>query len=202
MNDCQYVAIKDNIGLCTYCRAQDHRYAACSQRIADQEATAREKKKNKKNSRKRGKVKIVAGVMTREQDSDSTLPPKREGRGMETPLPSRPGEGRDVLSPRGGGNIQKLTSPSRELICSFCGVDNHDYKKLSGIAPIYKGAGGCIGSKEIGCVSTSTGVGWIGVTKTRTFVVRGGDPMNRGKCLGKSHQNQNLQSKEFWVKWE
>ena len=28
-NDCQYVAIKDNIGLCTYCQAQDHRYADC-----------------------------------------------------------------------------------------------------------------------------------------------------------------------------
>ena len=98
-NDCQYVAIKDNIGLCTYCRAQDHCYAACPQRIADQEATVREKKKNKKNNRKRGKVKIVAGVMTREQDSDSTLPPKGEGRGMDTPSPSQPGEGRDVLSP-------------------------------------------------------------------------------------------------------
>ena len=30
-NDCQYVAIKDNIGLCTYCRGQDHQYAACPQ---------------------------------------------------------------------------------------------------------------------------------------------------------------------------
>ena len=30
-NDCQYVAIKDNIGLCTYCRGQDHRYAVCPQ---------------------------------------------------------------------------------------------------------------------------------------------------------------------------
>ena len=31
-NDCQYVAIKDNIGLCTYCQAQDHRYSDCPQR--------------------------------------------------------------------------------------------------------------------------------------------------------------------------
>ena len=41
-NDCQYVAIKDNIGLCTYCQAQDHRYAACPQRTLDQETVARE----------------------------------------------------------------------------------------------------------------------------------------------------------------
>ena len=39
-NDCQYVAIKDNIGLCTYCQAQDHRYAACSRRAVDQEMAA------------------------------------------------------------------------------------------------------------------------------------------------------------------
>ena len=70
-NDCQYVAIKDNIGLCTYCRAQDHRYAACPQRLVDQGAVNREKSKNKKNKRKR-KVRIVAGIMTREQDSDLT----------------------------------------------------------------------------------------------------------------------------------
>ena len=65
-NDCQYVAIKDNIGLCTYCQAQDHRNADCPQRALDQEAVAREAKKNKKN-KKRGKVKIVAGIMTRER---------------------------------------------------------------------------------------------------------------------------------------
>ena len=34
-NDCQYVAIKDNIGLYTYCQAQDHRYADCPQRALD-----------------------------------------------------------------------------------------------------------------------------------------------------------------------
>ena len=39
-NDCQYVAIKDNIGLCTYCQALDHRYAACPQQAADQESAA------------------------------------------------------------------------------------------------------------------------------------------------------------------
>ena len=47
-------------------------------KVTDHEMSAREKKKNKRNSKKKGKVMIVAGVMTREQDSDSTLPP--EGR--------------------------------------------------------------------------------------------------------------------------
>ena len=86
-NDCQYVAIKDNIGLCTYCQAQDHRYTACPRRAADQEIAAREKRKNRENSKKRGKVKIVAGIMTREQESDSTLSPEREEGGVGTPTP-------------------------------------------------------------------------------------------------------------------
>ena len=47
-------------------------------------------RKNKKNTKKRGKVKIVAGIMTREQESDSTLSPeKEEGGGVETPSPQR-----------------------------------------------------------------------------------------------------------------
>ena len=40
-----------------------------------------------------GKVKIVAGIMTREQESDSTLSPEKEEGGLETPSPQRP-EGR------------------------------------------------------------------------------------------------------------
>ena len=56
-NDCQYVAIKDNIGLCTYCHAQDHRYAACPQWTLDQETVARAMRKNKKNIKKREKLK-------------------------------------------------------------------------------------------------------------------------------------------------
>ena len=75
-NDCQYVAIKDNIGLCTYCQAQDHRYADCPQRALDQRAVVREARKNKKN-KKGGKVKIVVGIMTREQRVIPPHPLKR-----------------------------------------------------------------------------------------------------------------------------
>ena len=62
--------------------------ADCPQRALDQEAVAREMRKNKKN-KKRGKVKIVAGIMTREQESDSILSPEKEEGGVETPSPQR-----------------------------------------------------------------------------------------------------------------
>ena len=48
-------------------------------------------KKNKKNNKKRVKVKIVAGIMTREQESDSTLSPEKEEGGVENTFPTKIG---------------------------------------------------------------------------------------------------------------
>ena len=127
-NDCQYVAIKDNIGLCTYCQAQDHRYAACPQRTLDQEAVAREMKKNKKNNKKGGKVKIVAGIMTREQESDSTLSPEKEEGGVETPSPQRLDGRQGYQRPLHGGYLSQPVVTPKEVMCSFCGGNTHDYR--------------------------------------------------------------------------
>ena len=126
-NDCQYVAIKDNIGLCTYCQAQDHRYADCPQRALDQEAVARETRKNKKN-KNRGKVKIVAGIMTREQESDSTLSPEKEEGGVETPSPQKLDGRRGYQRPLHGGYLSQPVMTSKEVMCSFCGGNTHDYR--------------------------------------------------------------------------
>ena len=126
-NDCQYVAVKDNIGLCTYCQAQDHRYADCPQWALDHEAVTREAKKNKKN-KKRGKVKIVAGIMTREQESDSTLSPEKEEGEVKTPTPQRMGGRPEYQYPlHGGYTSQSVTAPG-EMMCSFCGGNTHDYR--------------------------------------------------------------------------
>ena len=127
-NDCQYVAIKDNIGLCTYCQAQDHLYAACPQRAANQERAAREARKNKKNTKKRGKVRIVAGIMTREQESDSTISPEKEEGGVKTPSPQRLEGRQGYQRPLHGGYVpQPVITPS-EVMCSFCGGNTHDYR--------------------------------------------------------------------------
>ena len=110
----KYVAIKDNIGLCTYCRAQDHQYAACPRRAVDQEIAAREQRKNKKNNKKRGKVKIVGGIMTREQESDSTLSPEKEEGGMGTPTSQRTEGRQGYQRPLHGGYVsQPVITPKR-----------------------------------------------------------------------------------------
>ena len=126
-NDCQYVAIKDNIRLCTYCQAQDHRYADCPQQALDQEAVVRETRKNKKN-KKRGKVKIVAGIMTREQESDSTLSPEKEEGGVGTRSPRKVDGRWEYQRPLHGGYLPQSVTTPEQMMCSFCGGNTHDYR--------------------------------------------------------------------------
>ena len=93
----------------------------------DQEAAAREKRKNKKNNKKRGKVKIVAGIMTREQESDSTLSPEKEEGGIEVPSSQRLEGRQGYQDPLHGGYVPRPGIVSKEVMCSFCGVNTHDY---------------------------------------------------------------------------
>ena len=76
------------MGCALIARPRTIRYADCPQWALDREAVAREARRNKKN-KKRGKVKIVAGIMTREQESDSTLSPERGEGGVETLSPQK-----------------------------------------------------------------------------------------------------------------
>ena len=96
--------------------------------MLDQETVARETRKNKKNNKKRGKVKIVAGIMTRERESDSTLSPEKEEGGIETPPPQRL-EGRRGYQPPSHSRFASppMVTP-RGVMCSFCGVNTHDYR--------------------------------------------------------------------------
>ena len=65
--------------------------------------------------------------MTREQESDSTLSPEKEEGGIETPAPQRL-EGRRGYQPPSHSRYASppMVTP-REVMCSFCGVNTHDY---------------------------------------------------------------------------
>ena len=116
------------MGYALIAQAQDHRYAACPRRAADQEIAAREQRKNKKNTNKRGKVKIVAGIMTREQESDSTLSPEKEEGGVKTPSPQRLEGRQGYQRPLHAGYVSQPVITPREVMCSFCGGNTHDYR--------------------------------------------------------------------------
>ena len=66
--------------------------------------------------------------MTREQESDSTLSPEKEEGGIETPSPQRLEGRQGYQRPLHGGYIPQPVIASREVMCSFCGVNTHDYR--------------------------------------------------------------------------
>ena len=84
--------------------------------------------KEQKNTKKRGKVKIIAGIMTREQESDSTISPEKEEGGVKTPSPQRLEGRQGYQRPLHGGYVPQPVVTSREVMCSFCGGNTHDYR--------------------------------------------------------------------------
>ena len=66
--------------------------------------------------------------MTREQESDSTLSPEKEEGGVETPSPQRLEGRRGYQPPLHSQYASSSRVAQREVGCSFCGVNTHDYR--------------------------------------------------------------------------
>ena len=66
--------------------------------------------------------------MTREQESDSTLSPEKEEGGVETPSPQRLEGRRGYQPPLCSQRAPSLMVTQGEVMCSFCGVNTHDYR--------------------------------------------------------------------------
>ena len=66
--------------------------------------------------------------MTREQESDSNLSPEKEEGGLETPSPQRPEGRRGYQHPLHGGYVTQSVIMPKEVMCSFCRGNTHDYR--------------------------------------------------------------------------
>ena len=66
--------------------------------------------------------------MTREQESDSTLSPEKEEGGIETPSPLRLEGRQGYQHPLQGGYVPQPVIAPREVMCSFCGANTHNYR--------------------------------------------------------------------------
>ena len=202
-NDCQYVAIKDNIGLCTYCQAQDHRYADCPQRALDQEAVVRETRKNKKN-KKGGKVKIVAGIMTREQESDSTPSPEKDEGGVEMPSPQRLEGPRGYQRPLHGGYVSQPVTTPEEMMCSFCGGNTHDYRDCRTMHQYIREQADALAQRRMGEYQQPRE--WEGYEVPRQVpsyqgpYFRGGGPDERGPKSGQGPSKKETQRQKIPTK--
>ena len=202
-NDCQYVALKDNIWLCTYCQAQDHRYADCPQRALDQRAVVRETRKNKKN-KKEGKVKIVAGIMTREQESDSTPSPEREEGGVEAPSPQRLEGRRGYQRPLHGGYVSQPVTTPEEMMCSFCGGNTHDYRDCPTMHQYIREQADALAQRRMGEYQQPRE--WGGYEIPRQVpsyqgpYFRGGGPDERGPKSGRGPSKKETQKQKIPTK--
>ena len=119
-NDCQYVAIKDNIGfmhLFAKPKITGMQLVLSEQQIRRWLQERRER--NKKNTKKGGKVKIIAGIMTREQESDSTISSEKEEGGVKTPSPQRLEGRHGYQRPLHGGYVPQPVITPREVMCSL-----------------------------------------------------------------------------------
>ena len=202
-NDCQYVAIKDNIGLRTYCQAQDYRYADCPQRALDQEAVVRETRKNRKN-KKRGKVKIVAGIMTREQESDSTLSPEKEEGGVGTQSPRKVDGKREYQRPLHGGYLPQSVTTPEEMMCSFCGGNTHDYRDCPTMHQYIREQADALAQRRMGEYQQPRE--WGGYEIPRQVpsyqgpYFRGGGPDERGPKSGQGPSKKETQKQKIPTK--
>ena len=66
--------------------------------------------------------------MTREQESDSTISSEKEEGGVKTPSPQRLEGRQGYQRPLHGGYVPQPVITPREVMCSFCGGDTHDYR--------------------------------------------------------------------------
>ena len=57
--------------------------------------------------------------MTREQESDSTLSPEKEGGEVEIPSPQRSGGRQEYQRPLLGEYVPQPVTTSKEVMCSF-----------------------------------------------------------------------------------
>ena len=111
-------------------------------------------RKNKKNTKKRGKVKIVAGIMTREQESDSTLSPEKEEGGVETPSPQRLEGRRGYQRPLHGGYVPQPVITPKEVMCSFCGGNTHDYRDCPVMQQYIREQADALAQRRLGNINT------------------------------------------------
>ena len=70
--DCQYVAVKDEIGLCSYCGHPDHTYHTCPERELDREVAEKNRRNQFKRSKEKGKARIVSGILTRVKEEEKS----------------------------------------------------------------------------------------------------------------------------------
>ena len=143
--------------------------------------------------------------MTREQDSDSTIPPEGEKRGIRILSPRGTEEREGTSYPLIDKSVSGRVSSPQEIVCSFCGVVTHNYKSCPVLHQYIREQADELAPKR-GWMSTNKYEGGpprshqIGYQLGKGPHGEGEDLMTRGRCLDRNHQNQKLLRVEFQLR--
>ena len=136
----------------------------------------------------------------REQESDSTLSPEKEGGGIETPSPQRLEGGQGYQRPLHGGYIPQLGIASKEVMCSFCGVSTHDYRDCPVMHQYIREQADALAQRRLEEYQQPRE--WEGYKIPRQVppyqgpLFRGGDPMKEDQCLVRGSLSKKFRGRE------
>ena len=115
--------------------------------------------------------------MTREQESDLTLPPEKEERDIGTVLPWRLERGENKLNPPFGEYVLHSMMSPKEPICSFCGISTHGYKDCPVMHQYIREQADVLAQKRLGEYQQMRE--WVGYEPPRQTLTHQ-EPLRRG----------------------
>ena len=108
--------------------------------------------------------------MTREQESDSTLSPERGEGGVETLSPQKSDGRWDYQCPLHGGYLPQLVIAPKEVMCSFCGGNTHDYRDCPTMHQYIREQADALAQRRMGEYPAAMRVGGIRNPKAGTIL--------------------------------
>ena len=108
--------------------------------------------------------------MTREQESNSTLSPERGEGGVDTLSPQKSDGRLGYQRPLHGGHLPQPVIIPKEVVCSFCGGNTHDYRDCPTMHQYIREQADALAQKRMGEYQQFTRVGGIRNPKTGTIL--------------------------------
>ena len=133
-------------------------------------------------------------------------PLKRKGGEVEVPSPQRSGERQGYQHPLLGEYVSQPTITSKEVMCSFCGVNTHDYRNCPVMHQYIREQADALAQRRLEEYKQPRE--WEGykipkqVPPYQRPLFRGGDQMKEDQCLVRSSLSKKFKSRKHQLSQE
>ena len=139
--------------------------------------------------------------MTREQESDSTLSPEKEEGGVETLSPQKLDGRRGYQRPLHGGYLSQPVMTPKEVMCSFCGGNTHDYRDCPTMHQYIREQADALAQRRMGEYQQPQELEGYEIPRQVPFYqgpyFRGGGPDERGPKSGQGPSRKETQKQKI-----